>query len=509
MKLAIKTLTLFLLALPGLALIPFNPDIHTLESGSITTTTGHLAFSDRVVNTNTTFTLKLYNGSSATLDIEHVTTANGYFQPQYPWPENVAPMDSVEISIVFTPFTNIAFSDYLLIETVECIQTVPVELSGNGWLMPSAYLPTFNLFDEALEDALAEIFPGQVTLGYNSARALMYGHVDNFNDSLECVYTGFRQYHPEGSTSTFPDPINCEHSWPQSAFNSMEPMQSDMHHLFPTLGSANSARSYYPFGNVVSNVTWEMGGSRRGQNDQNDIVFEPRDVHKGDAARVIFYFITRHGNYETWFGTAQQADLLEWFYEDPVSQKEIDRNNDIFSYQENRNPFVDHPYFLERISNIALNVNRPDSSVQRLSPPERHLGHDGHTTADTMTLLVMNAGSLGFQVSNVTSNHPDFQPLFGSTFIVEPGNLAEVQVRVEYSQENASAELQVLSNATIVHDASVQLSYAPTVSIDAFGPDAFALMKAYPNPFNGGGSPGATHAFCVSGRIDHFRSHGP
>ncbi len=509
MKSITQSLILLAMVLPALALIPFDPTIHQLSAGKITTSTDHLMFSDRVVNTNTTFSFKLYNGSGEDLHIEHISTANAYFEPVYPWPETVGSSDSAEINIRFSPFTNIEFIDHVFIEIAECNQAVPVRLSGNGWLMPSAYLPTFNLFDEELKDALDAIFSDQLTLGYSNARSLMYGHVDNFNDSLECVYTGFRQYHPEGSSSTFPDPINCEHSWPQSAFNSLDPMMSDMHHLFPTHGSANSARSNYPFGDVVSNTSWESGGSRRGQSAEGSTVFEPRDVHKGDVARVMFYFITRYWNCEGWMNSAQEEDLRAWTYQDPVSQKEIDRNNGIFGYQQNRNPFVDHPYFLERITSMLFAINRPDSSVLKVAPPERIWHYAEGVTMDTLRIILVNSGNISYAVSGIGSDNTDFVVMGSFPLTVEAGERAEVPVAVSYTAHSNNARLEIQSDATVNPTAVIEMTYHSVVSAENQLATSPVLLKAFPNPFNGGtriripthaSDPGELNIYDLSGR---------
>ena len=85
--------------------------------------------------------------------------------------------------------------------------------------------------------------------------------------------------------------------------------------------------------------------------DSTNIVFEPIDVFKGDFARTYFYMVTRY-DVSSWTSDNLDGDglsdwtlslLLEWHYDDPVSQKEIDRNNAVYAIQNNRNPYIDHP----------------------------------------------------------------------------------------------------------------------------------------------------------------------
>jgi len=161
------------------------------------------------------------------------------------------------------------------------------------------------------------------------------------------------QYNSEG------DCYNREHSWPQSWFNESYPMKSDLFHIYPTDGYVNGQRGSLPYGEV-SHPDWvSMNGSRKGPCSfpgYSGDVFEPIDEYKGDIARSFFYVCTRYynedGNWQN-NGMVNGANLrpwavnllAEWHNEDPVSQKEIDRNDAIYSIQDNRNPFIDHPEF--------------------------------------------------------------------------------------------------------------------------------------------------------------------
>ena len=160
------------------------------------------------------------------------------------------------------------------------------------------------------------------------------------------------------------DCYNREHSWPKSWFNDVAPMNTDIFHVVPSDGYVNGQRGNDPYGEV-DNPTWtSQNGSKKGPNSYpgySGTVFEPIDAYKGDFARIYFYMSTRYlGEDSNWPGSdmadgAQlepwaQDMMMEWHAEDPVSQKEIDRNNDIYYYvQFNRNPFVDHPEYADLI----------------------------------------------------------------------------------------------------------------------------------------------------------------
>jgi endonuclease I len=160
------------------------------------------------------------------------------------------------------------------------------------------------------------------------------------------------------------DCYNREHSWPQSWFNEQTTPRTDMHHIFATDGYVNGRRGNLPFGEVRSASWTSQNGSKLGScktPGYTGTVFEPIDEYKGDFARAFMYMSVRYYNEDSGWGSSDMTDkseikpwaismLLRWNEQDPVSQKEIDRNNAIYDdYQHNRNPFVDHPEFANMI----------------------------------------------------------------------------------------------------------------------------------------------------------------
>lgn len=156
---------------------------------------------------------------------------------------------------------------------------------------------------------------------------------------------------------------NREHSWPSSWFNGQPPMYTDLFHVVPTDGYVNNKRGNFPFGEVGQTSWTSSNGSKLGQSitqGYSGVVFEPIDAYKGDFARGILYmsvrYFTEDGN---WPGSDMtdganllpwaSALMLKWHQDDPVSQKELDRNEAIYAIQLNRNPFIDRPDFAELI----------------------------------------------------------------------------------------------------------------------------------------------------------------
>ena len=160
---------------------------------------------------------------------------------------------------------------------------------------------------------------------------------------------------------------NREHSVPKSWFGDKSPMYSDIYHLYPTDCYVNNQRSNYPFGEVSTASYTSTNNCKLGSNAGSgpSKVFEPADEYKGDFARTYFYFATcymdktinlKEGS-AVFTGensypklTQYSIDLfLKWDKNDPVSQKEIDRNNACYDIQKNRNPFIDYPNFAQQI----------------------------------------------------------------------------------------------------------------------------------------------------------------
>lgn len=181
-----------------------------------------------------------------------------------------------------------------------------------------------------------------------------------------------------GTYSNVCDCYNNEHSFPKSWFGDVSPMNSDIFHIYPTDGKVNGMRNNYPYGEVSSGTTW--GNGKLGTCSYpgySGTVFEPSDQYKGDLARTYFYMATRYENviaswehddvngdailngtsfpaFETWFLNM----LLKWNAQDPVSTKEINRNNAIYNVvQHNRNPFIDHPEWVTAIWGSGGGIN--------------------------------------------------------------------------------------------------------------------------------------------------------
>jgi len=215
-----------------------------------------------------------------------------------------------------------------------------------------------------------------------------------------------------GTYSVEGDCYNREHTIPQSIFAEASPMVCDVHHLFPTDGKVNGMRSNYPHG-FVSSPTYTSGnGSKLGGGNSSwgytGTCFEPIDEYKGDFARAYFYFVTCYQDrissysYDSFAGNSYPSlsswainTYLDWAYViDPVSTKEVDRNDAAFAFQGNRNPFVDHPEAAARVwdPNNSLGYFATYGSVSTtptISMPSTASVDVGGTVSVTATLSNM------------------------------------------------------------------------------------------------------------------------
>ena len=208
----------------------------------------------------------------------------------------------------------------------------------------------------------------QRELTYSEARVFLFGEIHLEKDEsgyfIKDVYCNKRFTRSAGvGPSRIPDhqKINCEHTWPQSRFTttfSREMQKSDLNHLFPTDTKANSMRGNHPFGDVYGSSVGNgcndssigsPAAERRFSKSDGGTYFEPPQEHKGNVARALFYFSVR---YKTSISSTQEAYLRKWHEEDPVDEEELKRNNSVQEVQGNRNPFIDFPHLVEKVTDF-------------------------------------------------------------------------------------------------------------------------------------------------------------
>lgn len=228
---------------------------------------------------------------------------------------------------------------------------------------------------------------------------------------------------------SLPD-LEIEHCFPKSWWGTTDnDAYKDLHHLNPANLKANGPKSNNPPGYVETiknqvNEIFKLGtNSKYGK----FTVYEPDDEYKGDFARAYFYIATAYENF-TWdvdktsdylnnssyleFKPWLQQVLIEWHRLDPVSEKEINRNNLVSDIQHNRNPFIDYPELAEYIwgnkqgQTVQLSSLEFTGSENYDLPPEKFVSRAQPATnisANGFTANWKNAGKECYQLDVFTS----------------------------------------------------------------------------------------------------------
>ena len=243
---------------------------------------------------------------------------------------------------------------------------------------------------EELRTALYDIIKGHTSVSYASLWEHFYDTDRKSNGYVWDMYSDIPGGQPAYDYEFFQDQCgsysgegscyNREHSFPKSWFGNQSPMSTDMFHLYPVDGYTNGRRSNYPYGESDGTIWVSTNGSRLGYSTYPGYtgkVFEPIDEYKGDFARTYFYMITRYKNKVSGWSSPMLSGsgftewaldlLLEWNAQDPVSEKEINRNNAIYNIQNNRNPFIDRPEFVIEIWGDPVSVpefDKPSVTVR-------------------------------------------------------------------------------------------------------------------------------------------------
>ncbi|MCE1165742.1 MAG: endonuclease [Bacteroidetes bacterium] len=405
-------------------------------------------------------------------------------------PFTINPNDSVLVTVLFKTNQNVTYRDFFIFETKGLKYPLVYYLLATAKYPESYYAFSQGLYDEALKSAIKTFTTtGHIPLTYNTARDAMYGTIDHYEspDTIECIYTGRKAIVRTRAEATAQN-FNCEHTLPQSFFNSNVPMVSDLFHLYPTDETANNARSNYPFGKVVSNITWQTGGSKLGKDSTGETVFEPRDVHKGNVARSLFYFcVTYPSSFGSFMSVKQENILRQWNVLDTVDAKERLRNTRIHTAQNTYNPFIDHPEIVDRITSVISTANATPKA--KISAAPFNVQFDTVAANDTTSyyIAVMNYGNASLTISSAVSSITQFV-VESVPASIPQGEMRYIKVKFRptvmnqtYSGtlniSNSDSPITVNLNGVCGNSSAINL-------ISNEVPDKFGLEQNYPNPFN-------------------------
>ncbi len=319
-------------------------------------------------------------------------------------------------------------------------------------------------------------FPGDLGTHINPHNHIFYSHYDetmirlfaardtgNGQKVITCVYSGQNYVYYEPFTWGY---MSREHSYCHSWMptnpadgsgtspNNLErPEYNDQHHLFPVnQNNVNAVRGNFPLGEVVI-VQGTYLGCKYGQDASGHYVFEPRDEHKGDAARALFYMATCYNAQTNAFGVMQnwkfrnpissviaygqdQDVLKKWHYQDPPDNWEIARNDFLDSLQGNRNPFIDSLDFVCHIDFSSMtkisNIDFPCGSVgsMKYTAPGIDFRIFPNPASGNFSLLMNKSSSANFTLElSATNGHIIYRQTLSGQNIYHIFNCEKLQLK--------------------------------------------------------------------------------
>lgn len=365
-------------------------------------------------------------------------------------------------------------------------QNVAVNGTCIAWAIPASYYSTINTQRGAtLKTALyTKISTGTTALSYTPGVWNAFATTDiQPNGKIWDIYsTRFDVNSPYeytlstdqcGSYSVEGDCYNREHTFPQSWFNSVSPMTTDVHHVMASDGKVNGERNNWPFGNVTSVAYTSLYGGKRGTGTTNygyiGTVFEPINEYKGDIARAQLYMATRYENviagwqsngnandvlagnsfpaYDNWYIQL----LLSWHNLDPVSDKEIKRNNAIYNLQNNRNPYVDSPQFVQRIWGGSLpsepTINASNLTITNVNNTSVTLNW---TSGNGQRRIVLVRAAAAVNALPIDTFHYSANSNISSAMQIGSGNF------IVYNGTGSSVTISNLAQGTLYHYAIIE-----------------------------------------------------
>ena len=326
-------------------------------------------------------------------------------------------------------------------------------------MLPASYYSTLNTGNSSFATNLhALVNPHQVQYYSYYANTMIYSFEarDTTLDRrvVTCVYSGENKIYTEpfdwASNGYSREHTYC-HSWMPTNPATLLPEYSDYHHLFPTnLNDVNIVRSNNALG-IVVNVTSTYLGSKYGTDANGQTVFEPRDEHKGDAARAMMYeaicYTTISGNSWALPSYQNQYLLKQWHFQDPPDNWEIARNDFVDSLQNNRNPFVDSIDYacFVNFSNMTYEPLACEASINELlnngfitypnpSKDEINLHVDATTISSYQIIDFQGRVVLSADVNNLALVKANISKLNAGTYLVKvvtPFGTAQRSIVVE------------------------------------------------------------------------------
>ena len=369
---------------------------------------------------------------------------------------------------------------------------VLVGMQANAAVPSGYYTNAQGKSDQALKMALHKIIKGHTKRSYDNLWSDFKKTDCNGTIIIDRYSTTQYTWQSDqcGQYNSVGDCYNREHSIPNSWWGglSSDTAYTDLHHMFPVDGWVNAERGNYPFGDCANGTP--KGTGKRGTctfSGYNGIVFEVADEYKGDFARVYFYFATRYmtrmsaytsgtGSVvftsSSYLGLTTWAinQLLEWHRNDPVSTLETTRNDNVYSIQRNRNPFVDYPELVEYIwGNKKGNAWNPGGATPTptlTAPTSGATVNVGTNTGSGVSKSITVKGSNLTKALTVSVSGTGFSVSPTSISATNANNGTTVTVTYNGTAATATGTMTITSAELTTTTVNLTASYSPGGTVE-------------------------------------------
>ena len=465
--------------------------------------------SDTVVNfgqveayTQHSRTLTLYNNSDKVVQVLSAEFEETVFSTSL----NAVPLpphSDLNFEIYFESDQNVNYTDFLHIELDHGIHPIIIETSAQAYYSDTYYDATQNKWGSDLKSALHNIIKGHTQYNYGDLWDILSDtDEDPANpNNVILIYTGWS--YDKSNHGGNPDQWNREHVWAKSHgdFGTTPPAGTDVHHIRPCDVSVNSKRGNLDFDNGGTLYT-DPDGVTNCYYDSDS--WEPRDEDKGDVARMMYYMVVRYEGEEGYdlelvdytpsttgndpvFG--KKSTLYDWHWIDTVDSWERRRNDRIYTnWQHNRNPFIDHPEFADRLPSIS-GLPVPEDAEIVVSPLDVTMDSVGINTPADYYLAIINTGVQDLNVSDIRSTNNQFS-VAQNSMLLPPETYDYLKVTFNGSevQGTFNTTIQITSNdpdeGFIEVPVSIQVQESMSFVDHSGVPGTFELLQNFPNPFN-------------------------
>jgi endonuclease I len=311
------------------------------------------------------------------------------------------------------------------------------------------------------------------------------------------VWDMYSNNHVDFNGNSAASGMNIEHSFAKSWWGDGRQAAQDVMHLAPSNSTANSAKGSWPMAVVDGTTTFSNGVIKVGKSSSRPggviDAWEPADEYKGDFSRAYMYMVTAYEDYVTyWTGNSvNQLDnntypvfeqwtvdlLLKWSKQDPVSQKEIMRNNEVYKIQGNRNPYIDYPLMSEYVWGSLTTV--PFSPDGNVNYPYISTPTNGSIVDFGKVVFLQNLSStLNIKALNLTG---DLSLAISGT---DAANFSIATSTLTKANAEAGYNLTIFYNAKTVGTHTAQLTISgggitnTVVNLKAIASDEFLALPA-------------------------------